>query len=102
MLDKIIHKHIDRIDEIQEAIDKEIERVYKGLNIDEIIKGPTTAIYEAMTIIKTIIIERYAKEAINSGLELAEVIKRLMAQDKEIKVSKSKDPKLNEDINDNG
>lgn len=98
MLDKVIHKHIDRIDAIEEAIDKEIDRLISGIDIDDVMANPEAVINEVMILVKGTIMEKYAKEAIDAGLQFAATIKNMIKQDKEIKVPKTKDPKLNEDI----
>ena len=98
MLDKVIHKHIDRIDAIEEAIDKEIDRLISGIDIDDVMANPEAVINEVMILVKGAITEKYAKEAIDAGLQFAATIKNMIKQDKEIKVPKTKDPKLNEDI----
>jgi len=98
MLDKVIHKHIDRIDSIEEAIDKEIDKLVEHIDIDDIIADPETVVDEITGIVKTLITEKYAKEAIDLGLQFAATVKNMIKQDKEIKVPKTKDPKLHEDI----
>ena len=92
MLAKLIENHIDKMDLIEEQVDASIEQVYQSIDIDAILKNPDAELFDFVDIVKTILISKYAEEAIAEGVRLAKEIKG-----KHIKIQDSNDPNLNED-----
>jgi len=102
MLDKSLHKHLDLMDEIEADIDNEIAKIYAALDIDEIINDPQAEMLEAVKAVEKIINDKFVKRAVDAGLDLAKVVKDHIAKDKDIKIQRSNDPKLNQELkNDN-
>jgi len=98
MLDKSLHKHLDIIDEIEADIDKEITKIYKALDIDDIINDPEGEMLATARAVRDTIHEKFADRAVEAGLDLAKVIQDHIKKNKDFKISNSKDPKLNEDL----
>lgn len=98
MLDKTLHKHLDLMDSIEADIDKEIDKIYKALDIDEIIANPKDEMLEAGRAVARVLEDKFFKRATDAGLDLAKIIKEHIKKDKDFKISASKDPNLNEDL----
>lgn len=98
MLDKDIHKHLDLMDSIEADIDKEIDKIYNALDIDEIIADPRGEMLEAGRAIARILEDKFMKRAVDAGLDLAKVVNEHIKKNKDFKISASKDPNLNEDL----
>ncbi len=100
MLDKSLHQHLDLMDEIEADIDKEILKIYKALDIDDIIADPDGEMLAAAQAVEDIIEVKFAKRAIAAGLDLAEIVKEHIADNEDIKIQNSKDPNLNQELDD--
>jgi len=98
MLDKSLHLHLDLMDSIEADIDKEIEKIYNALDIDEIIADPEGEMLIAVQAVKDMIEEKFVKRAVEAGMDLAKIIQDHIKENKDFKISASKDPKLNEDL----
>ncbi|RLC34038.1 hypothetical protein DRH14_03800 [Candidatus Shapirobacteria bacterium] len=97
MLDKVIEKHIDKQGEIEESLKKEIDRIIGSIDIDAIVENAQAELDAMVKEIEDLIASKYAPHAIENGLELAKIVKDMIKKDKEIKIQKTKNPKLNED-----
>ena len=97
MLDKALHSHLDEMETIESAIVAEIDSIIGEIDIDLVIKDPEKAMLETVLEIKNVILEKYAPMATKNGFDLAELLKKYMAKDKEIAVDPSQDPNKNED-----
>lgn len=96
MLDPVIHKHHDKIDEIQNSVKEEIDNILKEIDIDEVINDPQGSMEVIVEVIKEKILGDYMPDAVDAGIEFA----REIAKAKAIKVDDSKDPQKNEAISD--
>jgi len=95
-LDKVVIKHLDVMEALEERLDKEIDGLYKKLNIDELIENPEGALIDFSAQVKDLLEYRYFPEAAEEGIGFAQKVEK----DGSIEVPKSKDPKLNEDLDD--
>jgi hypothetical protein len=93
MLDKIIHKHLDQMDEIQNKIDADISLIMENIDIDAVIENPHDALSKVADTLSDLIEEEYLEESIKQGIEFSKEIARA----KKITVSDSSDPKENND-----
>jgi len=98
MLDKSLHQHLDLMDEIEADIDKEVAKIYDALDIDEIIDDPEGEMLAASQAVKDVIEAKFVKRAVDAGLDLAQIVNDHIAKDKDIKIQRSKDPKLNQEL----
>jgi len=94
LLDSIIHKHLDVLDEAKAEIEKDIDELIVSIDIDAIIDDPQGVMEYAAELLQQIFIEKYSQTAIQAGLKLAKDIQEA----DNIEVPKSKDPKLNQEI----
>jgi len=93
-LDKVIIKHLDEMDKIEEAIDKDIEKLYKMLDIDVLMQEPEEVLGVFVTRVQNILEDKYFPEAAKKGIEFAEKVKA----DGSIEVEKSNNPNLNKEL----
>jgi len=100
MLDKVIHSHLNEMDKLEIGFEADIDNIMKHISIDRIMENPQKEILNRVADVEDALLHYYAPEAIDNGLKLAKKIKEYIAKDKEIKVPKSKDPKLNEELDD--
>ena len=98
MLDKSLHQHLDLMDEIEADIDKEVAKIYDALDIDDIIADPDGEMLAAAQAVKNMIEGKFVKRAVEAGLDLAKIIQEHIKENKDFKISNSKDPKLNEEL----
>jgi len=94
LLDSIIHKHLDVLDEAKAEIEKDIDELIVSIDIDAIIDDPQGVMEYVAELLQQIFIEKYSQTAIQAGLKLAKDIQEA----DNIEVPKSKDPKLNQEI----
>jgi hypothetical protein len=93
MLDQIIHKHLNKIDEIKLGVEKDIDSLIKEIDIDDVIENPEEILIYIVDILQELLLDKYAEDAVKSGIELSKAI----AKDGEIVVDESKDPNLNKE-----
>ena len=98
MLDKSLHQHLDLMDEIEADIDKEVLKIYEALDIDDIIADPEGEMLAAAQAVIDMIGDKFVKRAVEAGLDLAKIIQEHIKENKDFKISNSKDPKLNEEL----
>lgn len=92
-LDKVLHKHIDQMDSIEEAIQRDIDGIIASIDIDELIEDPHGVLNATVDLVKNRLTEKYIPLASKNGFDLAERI-----QQKDIKVDLAKDPDKNKEI----
>ena len=98
MLDKNLHKHLDLMDSIEADIEKEIDKIYKAIDIDEVIADPEGEMLAVAQAIRTAIEEKFMKRAADAGIDLAKLVQNHIKTNKDFKIQDSKNPKLNEDL----
>lgn len=94
MLDKVIHAHIDKMEEIENDMADSIDAMINSVNIDEIMDNPSIEMDILAEEIGNLIEEKYAPNAIENGLNFAQKVNDL---NRDIKVQDSNNPTLNQD-----
>lgn len=94
MLDRVIHKHLDRMDAIEDSLKEEIERIINSINVDLILKNPDAELMMIIAMIKRTLLDDFIPLALEEGVKLSQDIKK----DGEIVVEDSNNPNLNKDL----
>lgn len=94
LLDEILHKHLDVLDEAKAEMEKDIDEFVASIDIDAIIDDPQGVMEYAAELLQQIFVEKYSQIAIQAGLKLAKDIQEA----DNIEVPKSKDANLNQEI----
>jgi len=93
MLVKILHSHLDEMDNINKDIQDTVDLIFSQIDIKEVMVNPEQAMHDVVEEVRKIIIEKYQEEAVRQGLNLVDYMKT-----KTIKVSNSDNPILNKDL----
>ena len=93
-LDKLIHNHIDKMDELEEDVKDDIDKIYEGLDIERILNDPEGEMLTTAEQIKKLIIDNYTPKAIENGFDVAEKIDKLR---RDIVIQDTDDPKINKE-----
>lgn len=93
MLDRLIIRHVEMQDEIEDNANEAVEKMIKKIDIDKLIDDPETELSRVADEIKQEILDEHAPEAIKNGVAIGKEIESLK---RTIKIPKTKDPKLNE------
>jgi hypothetical protein len=96
MLDPVINKHHDKIEEIQADLQIDIDSIIKSIDIDALIDDPQEVMEAVSLIISDKVTTDYLEPAVMAGIEFAKDIQKA----KSIKVDDSKDPQKNEALDD--
>lgn len=99
MLDKIINKHIDKQEVIENRAEKDIDTLLSALDINAILADPLEALLAVVEELKSLVIEDYAIEAVKNGKEFSDIVTKLKKSGKDIVIEDSDDPNLNKDLN---
>lgn len=94
MLDKIIIKHLDKMQALEEQAQADIESIFKALDIDEVLDDPEGAMVQVATLVGEMIEIKILDECVKNGIEIAQKISEL---ERDIKIQKTNDPKINND-----
>jgi SepF-like predicted cell division protein (DUF552 family) len=94
-MDKLINKHIDQIEDIENNLDLIIEQEILTIDIDEVIRDPQNALLQVAQNIKDIFLEKYGHDVVELGIQFGKAIQKKIEQDKTIKVDDTNDPKAN-------
>lgn len=94
MLDKVIHKHIDSMDILEQGLSEDIDKLIASIDISTLIDNVDTSIEEIVVAIESLIQDKYAHVAIDNGILFAREVESLK---RDIKVQDSNDGTLNED-----
>lgn len=97
-LDKVLHKHIDSMEEIEEMLKEDIELIISSIDKIKLLDSPSQSMAEIADEIAVLMEDKYIPMAAKNGLDLTGVINRLNKKDKEIVIDPSKNPKENADI----
>jgi hypothetical protein len=93
MLDKTILSHVESMDDLEENIKKDIERMTQAIDIKDLMEDPQTVLLEFTQTLNDYLKEQYYDKATEAGFKFAEMIK----EDNDISIPRTDDPKLNED-----
>lgn len=97
MLDKQIHKHLDEQEKLEIAIEDDIDALMKVVNIGKLIDNPEEVLFAIVKEVADNIEKNYAEDSIDNGIKFAEGV---IASKVDIKIQRTKDAKLNDDISD--
>lgn len=93
MLDEVIHKHLDIMDKIEDAVEEDILKIIADIDIGLIMDNPEAEMLFISSAIRKVLIEGHIPDAIQAGKQLAIEIR----EHKEIVVQDSNDPNLNKE-----
>lgn len=96
-MDKLINKHIDQLDALEEDFDKKLTAAIQTIDIDAVLENPEAEMQSVIEVVKAEFLSEIAPRAIELGMQFAEQIKDRIKKDKDIKVEDSSNPKLNAD-----
>lgn len=94
MLDKVVINHLDQMDFLEDSIEKDFDEMLAEVDIDSIIDDPRAAMMMLAEDMQTLLEEKYYAIAAENGITFAKNIR----DDGDIKIPKSKDGNLNEDV----
>ena len=94
MLDKVIHKHLDEQDKLEINIEDDIDGLLKAVSISKLIADPEAVLLAIVKEVGDNIRENYAQQAVENGIQFA---KDVMTTKRDIKIQRTKDPKINQD-----
>lgn len=94
MLDKVVINHLDQMDFLEDSIEKDFDEMLAEVDIDSIIDDPRAAMMMLAEDMQTLLEEKYYAIAAENGITFAKNIR----DDSDIKIPKSKDGNLNEDV----
>lgn len=94
MLDKLIHKHLDEMADIEDAVAEDIEKAIRKIDIAELMKDPKSELETIVQIIEEMLMEKYFPRVIKEGVAFSAEVRK----SKEIIVSDTNNPKLNEKV----
>ena len=92
MLDIIIRKHVDKMEDIEVEAKSDIEKILKAVTIDEFVDNTENVMSDIVHDIKALITEKYSEKAVREGLAFSAKINDLIKKDKEIKVPDTENP----------
>jgi hypothetical protein len=93
MLDKVVRAHLDQMDALEDDIKKDIDDIFKTIDIDALLSDPHLEVMTIVEAVKHLLIERYIKRAIEQGKDFSKKVEKLK---RDIVIQDSNDPKLNE------
>jgi len=96
-MDKIINTHLDKIEELENEFNIDLEKLIGDLNIKVVIDNPEAEMLQLKEDIKELYLNKYADRAVELGISFAELIQKKIDADKIIKVDDSENPNLNKD-----
>jgi len=95
-MDKVINKHIDEIEKLEEEFNADLNSIIKDIDINDVIENAEFTMSTVADDIKELFAEKYAIRAAELGIRFAEMIEKKIESDKTIKVDDSKNPTLNQ------
>jgi len=93
MLDKVVISHLDQMDALEDEIKKDIDAIFKTIDIDALLANPELEVMTIVEAVKHLLTERYIQRAIEQGKDFATKVEKLK---RDIVIPDSKDPNLNE------
>jgi hypothetical protein len=91
MLDKIINRHLDVMDKVEESIAEDISRIIQKIDIAAIMQNPFDELSEITEAVKKLLEDEYIPKAINEGAMFSKAIEK----DGDIIIQDSDNPELN-------
>lgn len=92
MLDKVILTHVEEMDNVEERIKEDLDKLIDTLDVDELMNDPEKVLQTFTAYVNEYIQNKYWEVAAKNGIEFANSIRK----DGDIQVPKTNDPKLNE------
>lgn len=83
-MDRLLNSHLDRMDNIEEQLERIIEQEMAQIDIDEVMANPEAALLAVAQNIKDVFVTHYGHDAVELGLQLGKAIKKKIDQDKTI------------------
>ena len=93
MLTKVLHTHLDGMDNINKDIQDTIDMIFSQIDIKEVMVNPEQSMHDVVEEVRNIIIDKYQEEAVKQGLTLVDYMKK-----RDIKVSNSDNPTENKEL----
>lgn len=100
LLDDEIQNHVDKIDEIEEQIDRDIDTLVGSIDIDVVLADPETALMSIVADLEELITTKYNPMVEEEANRFNSVISRMRNTPDDFVIPNSKDPKLNEELDD--
>jgi hypothetical protein len=94
-MESIINKHIDSLEELSQELDVIIDNAIDDIDVEALVKDPTTELQRISDEIRDVFLEQYAPQAIELGFNFAQAINSRIDKEKAIKIQDSNNPKLN-------
>lgn len=93
MLDKLLHKHLDQMDELEARVQEEIDVILASIDRKQILDNPREALYTVVEAVKSILEEKYIPLAAKDGFDL---IKKVV--NKDVIIDDSTNPNQNKEL----
>lgn len=93
-LDKLLIRHIDEMDLLEEGLKEDIDHIYEQINIDSVIEDPEGVFTNIAAAVATLLEEKYYIQASKIGSDFAKAVEK----DGHIEIPKTKDQTLNKDL----
>lgn len=94
MLDKTIHAHLDKMDDIIDDVENEVADMLAALDIDAVIEDPWEASMKVVGLIHQLVVDRYAEPALKAGQDVGARFENMR---RKVVVQKTNDPGINAD-----
>ena len=75
-MDKTIHRHLDLVDDLLEKVQKDIDKLYEGLSLKDILEDPETVLLEFSEEVAAFVIQKYGDDFVRLGIDFAEAVKK--------------------------
>ena len=86
LVDKLIKDHIDKIEAIEEYLERIIEQEISQIDIDELMQDPHNTLLIVAQNIKDIFLDEYGHDVVELGIQFGKAIQKKIDQDKTIKI----------------
>jgi len=93
-----LHKHIDRMDELEESLKAEIDKMILAIDTKELMKDPHGVMLNLVEEIKGLLMDKYMADATKAGLDFVKVLERLEKKGDGLNVDPSKNPNKNREL----
>lgn len=94
-MDKLINKHVDRVEVLTTQMDRVILEEVSAIDIDAILANPEVELSRVANNIRDVFVNEYVDKAVELGFNLGRQVKQRIEDDKIIKVDDSNNPNLN-------
>lgn len=93
-LDKVLIRHLDDQDALEEQIDKDVEDIINQLDVNDLLDGAEDNLMAIVEAIQARLKDFYYEQSAKNGIQFAKNI----VDDGDIQIPKSQDPNLNEGV----